>query len=874
VAQLGFGFVVTLSSDSSDIITAIETGLGSFSESSVENAIGTAFADTILGNALDNTLDGAAGADTMTGGAGNDTYLVDNAGDVVVEDAVAFSYDGVVSSAANYTLALNVESLQLALSAGDINGTGNAQNNDIYGNDGHNVLNGGDGDDYVGGDTTEIIGVSDTVHGGAGNDTVDGWGGADQVFGDEGDDVVEAWGSEYTAGELSDGGAGTDTLRLYALETVNTIDLSIGTVLNFERLEFGSFSGSLTVSTTGAQALSGFAANTVVAGSGATDTLIINNATTLNLSGWTVANWTAGVDTITINGTSAANNITGTGAGDWINGGVGADTMNGAGGDDTFVVDNAGDVVTEALNAGTDTVRSLLSFTLGANVENLIITGVGGLSGTGNNLNNVITGNAGGNTLDGKAGADTMIGGLGNDIYLVDNAGDVVTENVGEGTDTIRSTVGIGTLAANVENLELQATAITGNGNELDNRITGNASANNINGGLGADTMLGGLGNDTYFVDNIGDVVNEASGEGTDTIFSTINIALLATNVENLSLNGVAAVTATGNALNNVITGNSTNNVLNGGAGEDTLNGGLGNDNYVVNSAGDVVNDTGGNADTITSFIDMATLTANIENLTLAGTALIGGGNGLNNVIVGNSLANTLSGGAGNDQLNGGVGADTMSGGLGDDSYLVENAGDVVTENSGEGSDTVYAFINITLAANVEKLNLMPQGGAINGTANGLDNRLNGNDFDNVLTALGGNDVIQGLGGADHIIGGAGQDNIFGGSGNDVFVYQTTSDSGTTGATRDLINDFVQGQDHIDLSAIDAISGGGDDAFSFIGAGAFSHVAGQLRFEFVDAVGTANDYTIISMDVNGDAAADSQIALRGLVMLTGADFVL
>ncbi|MES1199447.1 MAG: calcium-binding protein, partial [Pseudomonadota bacterium] len=388
-------------------------------------------------------------------------------------------------------------------------------------------------------------------------------------------------------------------------------------------------------------------------------------------------------------------------------------------------------------------------------------------------------------------------------------------------------------------------------------------------------TMLGGAGNDTYFVDNAGDVVNEASGEGADTIFSTINIASLAQNVENLALNGASAITATGNSLNNTITGNSTNNTLNGGAGEDTLNGGLGNDNYVVNSAGDVVNDSGGNADTVTSFIDIATLTANIENLTLAGTALIGGGNELNNVVVGNNLNNTLTGGLGNDQLNGGVGADTMSGGQGDDSYLVENAGDVVIENVGEGADTVYAFITISaLASNVEKLNLMPAGGAINGTANDLDNRLNGNDFDNVLTALGGNDVIQGLGGNDHIIGGAGQDNIFGGAGNDVFVYQALGDSGITGATRDLINDFTQGQDAIDLSAIDAIAGGGDDAFSFNGAGVLTHVAGEIRYTQVDAAGSANDFTIISIDVDGDGVANSQIALRGLLALTGADFVL
>src|SRR5262249_6916632 len=153
----------------------------------------------------------------------------------------------------------------------------------------------------------------------------------------------------------------------------------------------------------------------------------------------------------------------------------------------------------------------------------------------------------------------------------------------------------------------------------------------------------------------------------------------------------------------------------------------------------------------------------------------------------------------------------------------------------------LYAFVSIaSLAANVEKLTLMPQGGAIDGTANGLDNRLNGNDANNVLTALAGNDVINGLGGADHIIGGAGLDNIPGGDGNDVFVYQAVSDSGLTGATRDLINDFVQAQDTIDLSAIDAVTGGSDNAFTLIGTSAFTHVAGQLRYDLIDAAGAAN----------------------------------
>ncbi|MES1201255.1 MAG: calcium-binding protein, partial [Pseudomonadota bacterium] len=384
----------------------------------------------------------------------------------------------------------------------------------------------------------------------------------------------------------------------------------------------------------------------------------------------------------TLSGDAGNDTISGGVTNDHIDGGAGIDIMSGGRGNDVYVVDDTDDVIQENANEGDDTVQSSATYTLAANVESLALSGSAAISGSGNALANHLIGNIGANTLDGGAGADTMAGGAGNDVYYVDSVSDVVTENVGEGTDTVRAQIGGLTLAANVENLELLA-GLSGNGNELNNRITGNGGANFINGMAGADTMIGGSGNDTYFVDNIGDVVTEVNGGGVDAIYSTINVASLAANIENLTLNGPTAVTATGNALNNIITGNSTNNTLNGGAGEDTLAGGLGNDTYVVNSAGDVVTDTGGNNDTILSYINLPTLTANIENLTLAGAALIGGGNQLNNVIVGNGLGNTLSGGLGNDQLNGATGADTMSGGLGDDSYLVENAGDVELENSG-----------------------------------------------------------------------------------------------------------------------------------------------------------------------------------------------
>ena len=133
-----------------------------------------------------------------------------------------------------------------------------------------------------------------------------------------------------------------------------------------------------------------------------------------------------------------------------LDGGAGVDAMTGGIGNDTYVVDN-GDVVSEAAGGGTDRVPAV-TYSLATNVENLTLTGTAAINGTGNTLANTLTGNAAANILDGGAGADTMIGGAGNDVYVVDNAGDVVTEAASAGTDRVDSSITT-SLSANVENL-------------------------------------------------------------------------------------------------------------------------------------------------------------------------------------------------------------------------------------------------------------------------------------------------------------------------------------------------------------------------------------------------------------------------------------
>ncbi len=687
------------------------------------NGTGNAFDNTLTGNSGNNildggagndTLDGGAGADTLIGGIGDDTYIVDDAGDTVTEN-LNEGNDTVLSSI-NYTLGSNVENLTLTGTAA-LNGTGNELANTLTGNSGNNTLDGG--------------ADADLMIGGLGDDTY--------IVDNAGDVVTE---------NLNEG---IDTVQ-------SSINYTLGN--NVENL---TFTGTAALNGTGnevANILTGNSGNNILNGGADADTLIggLGDDTYVvdNTGDVVTENLNEGTDTVqssityvlgsnlenlTLTGTAAlngtgnevANILTGNSGNNILNGGADADLMIGGLGDDTYIVDNAGDVVKEGLNAGNDLVQSSITYVLGANVERLTLTGSAAINGTGNALNNTISGNSGNNILNGGAGVDTLIGGLGDDKYVVDNEGDVVVESLSAGIDIVQSSVNF-TLIANIENLTLTgAAAINGTGNTQNNTISGNSGNNILNGGVGADTMIGGAGDDTYFVDNAGDVVTEGLASGTDLVQSSLTYTISA-NIENLTLTGISAVNAIGNTLNNILTGNSGNNTLNGGTGADTMSGGLGNDIYVVDNVGDVVTEAlSSGTDTVQSSLTY-TLGLNLEHLTLTGASAIDG--------TGNTLNNTLTGNSGNNILDGGVGADTMLGGLGNDTYIVDNAADSVAEAMSSGTDLVQSSITYALAANVENLTLTGSS-AINGTGNTLNNILNGNSGNNTLTGGAGSDTYN-----------------------------------------------------------------------------------------------------------------------------------
>ena len=467
----------------------------------------------------------------------------------------------------------------------------------------------------------------------------------------------------------------------------------------------------------------------------------------------------------------------------------------------------------ESAGNGTDTVNTMISYGLTAEMENLVLQGGADLQGYGNTLANMITGNAGGNLLDGGVGADTMTGGAGGDTYFVDDAGDMVVENVGEGSDAVFSTVHYG-LTANVETLVLQGSAdLQGYGNSLNNAIFGNSGTNLLNGFAGADVMYGGAGSDVYFVDDMGDAAIENASEGNDTVFSTVSIGLSA-NVENLIMLGMADLQGFGNGLGNVIYGNTGNNLLDGGAGVDLMVGGAGDDIYFADDTSDSAFEVAGQGNDAVFASAHYGLAADVETLILQGSADLQG--------YGSNQVNTLYGNTGNNLLNGAAGADTMYGGLGNDTYFVDNAMDAVVENLGEGTDAVFASVNYTLTANVEALVLNGPGN-LTGTGNALANSLFGNAADNALDGGAGVDVLQGN------------------AGNDTFVFNTGQGNGDT---------------VVDFAGNGAAAG---DSLQFVGYG-------------VGATFTNIDATHWEVNYNGGASHDVITFLNG-ASVDATDFV-
>jgi Ca2+-binding RTX toxin-like protein len=656
--------------------------------------VGTAGEDRLPGTSIGDRFVGKAGNDQLFGGAGHDQYRF-NLGDGIdtIVDMASVAEGNEVIFGADITSSM----LTLSLVQDSINSRTGQDLVLRIGSGGDQLwLTGLDRDNVLGPRAVETFRFTDgtslsyaqllergiEIGGTSGGETLTGTNVNDRFVGGEGNDQLEGKGGDdrYVFGR----GAGQDTIMDRA-GTLDTIEWAADVLPSEVTITRSGYDLVLTITgTTDRVTVSEFFL---------ADTFRIEAVRFVDGTVWDAAflaeavqhrvTGTAGPDVLDgtaaddlLMGFAGDDRLTGFAGDDYLDGGTGIDTMAGGLGDDVYVVDVTGDEVTENLNEGIDAVHSSVTHTLGENVENLTLTGLGAINGTGNVLDNILTGNS---------AANILAGGAGNDTYVI-GTGDTVVEQANEGVDTVQSDQSYA-LGTHVENLTLTGVAaIKGTGNVLDNVLTGNGSMS---------FLAGGAGNDTYVLKGL-EIVTESAGQGIDTVM-TAQSYQLGSHVEHLtlldsdrSLNGnqlpPVSIDATGNELDNTLTGNRGVNRLDGGVGADVMRGKAGNDTYVVDDAGDVVVETAvAGIDTVESVISY-TLTDHLEDLLLTGMGATSGiGNQLDNRIVGNSASNVLDGAGGNDRLEGGAGGDTylFGHGSGWDRVIDSGVGDVIQLKTG-----------------------------------------------------------------------------------------------------------------------------------------------------------------------------------------------
>ena len=743
-----------------DALTAGDTGSVLAGLGGNDTLTGGDGADVLVGGLGNDVLIsvGATG-DTLAGGLGSDLYYVNDADDVVDDAAYSpFSFfmtgRDTVSASVSFDLGLTGAGIEVLILNGLAqDGWANDLDNEVIGNTEDNRLFGLGGNDSITGDQGEdaLYGgdAADTLYGGAGNDDLDGGDGIDSLEGGLGGDTYVV-----TTGDV-------------VIDLVNGPLGEIDTVIATQDFVLGAAARIEVLMALPPRVL-GFGEAIDITGNLRAQSLI---------------------------GNDGANVLQGLAGADTIDGGDGVDTasysLSGAGVVVTLGVlgtqkggDAQGDVLSNIENlvgsAFADTLKGQNFGTqandLSGGAGNDALWGFGGNDSLwGETGDDTLYGGAGNDLLSGGAGNDSLAGGTGSDAYVV-TGGDVITEALGGGVDTVTANEDY-TLAAGVAIEVLQAALPEGAeaflnlalaGNEFAQSLIGNAGNNVFDGGAGADTIDGGSGNDR--------VSYARSSTGVDVDLNAI--AQRGGDAEGDVLRG-GVVGVTGSGFDDEITGVFASAF---GIYEDNLHEGLGGNDRIIDALGH-----------------------NTLYGGLGDDTLIGGKDG-----------SLLAGGDGADSLDGGatgLGGDTLVGGRGDDIYVVTDAEDVVSENFlGEltgagGRDMVQAHLAWSLAtgaqADIEDLVLVA--GTL-GTGNGLGNAVTGNGLANILSGLGGNDTLSGLDGADLLLGGAGDDRLIGGlgtdrltggAGADVFVF------GPLGGA-DRVTDFALGLDRIELQGLAA----------------------------------------------------------------------
>jgi Ca2+-binding RTX toxin-like protein len=670
-------------------------------DAGADHLAGEGGADHLEGQAGRDTLSGGAGADLLDGGDGIDLADYSSAPAGLTADLLLPANNTGEAVGDSY---VGIEGIRGSAFAdrlfGDNSGSGTEGGNWLEGGMGADLLSGRGGYDfasYESASTGVKASLADpSVNTGAASGdsyvSIEGLVGSDfhdHLIGNSADNILIDF-VTYADGSLEDtfeGGDGFDLVSYkYSVRPALSVDLSrdfdrpysFGDIFISIEGVIGTDYNDTLIGTAGADLLRGEGGDDNLVGRGGADILIGgdgNDRYEVGETGFTIQERPGGgideivliflqdvsltdythIENLTyagpgggrISGDGRSNVLKGAILGDDVlDGGGGADTMMGRGGNDTYHVDSFYDVIIEDADASIDTVITHLSYRLGDNVENLILTGSGNLNATGNGGKNEIMGTNGANVIDGGDGIDRMIGLGGDDTYYVTNNYDVVVEAFGGGMDTVRTAWGWAPLADNVENLVYTGTAsVMGIGNAVDNKMWGGAADDQLSGHAGNDTLYGGAGAD-WLIGSDGD------------------------------------------------------DVLDGGTSGDTLMGGAGSDRFIVDAANDIVIEgVGGGTDEVVSSIDY-TLGSYAENLTMVG-GVDGTGNKFANVLTGSDQANRLDGGIGSDRLVGGGGDDMLTGGRDADTFVFKPGfgHDVITDfNASLGGRDVVEFDAVIFA--------------------------------------------------------------------------------------------------------------------------------------------------------------------------------
>jgi Ca2+-binding RTX toxin-like protein len=654
--------------------------------------------DVITANDGNDTLIAGSGIATLVGGQGNDTFVIDNANDMIVE-GVNCGNNTVITSV-SYVLPANVQ---------NITGTGNADLT-LQGNDLGNVITANSGND------TLIAGSGPAfLIGGAGNDTFV----VNNVA-----DVVQA----------KTGGINTVQTSVSYVASAN-VKILTGTGNADITLTGNDLANVITANSGNDTLVAGSGGATLVGGSG-NDTFVVNN-----INDVIVESPNAGIDSVltsvdyvlpanvqnitgtgtadlTLTGNGMTNVITANDGNDTLIAGSGIATLVGGAGNDTFVINNIHDVIVENPKSGIDTVKTSVSYTLSANLQNLAGTGTANLALTGNDLANVITANGGNDTLTGGIGNDTLIGGVGGDTYVYSLGDGLDTIVAGSGKNTIRFGQGL-----SLQNAVIRLT----NADGTPYQVTADGKSGYVHGAIPATgtltltahvAILDGHGvaqgdqgmTFTVTVDSQGNLISPVGAfqfaDGSSASFTDML-------VKSEAIHG-------DESKGEIITGRNDDAIY---AGPHTLDvrAGSGNDTIHAGSHGTLAYGGGGND----YFIGGE---GNDTFVGGWGTDVMQGGKGSDSLSDANGAA-VMLGGHGSDTITGGAFRDFIAGGAGNDDITTGGGANVIAFNKGGDKDVIRASAG---AANVLSL-----GGGINEA--------------DLTFSRNGDDLVLGTGGTDGI---------------------------------------------------------------------------------------------------------------------------